>query len=171
MGQVPMAAARDGLFPAFFARLSARDVPALGIVVSAVLATILVLIQAFGSGGFARIYTLIVGLSTMTAVVPYAFCALAASLLPARDSHGVSVPRLPVVEAVAFVFAIFTLYGCGAEAVLYGFVLMLLGLPVYVWQRRSAGTSWASSPAETPSSMAREVPSLETGMNPQSRPE
>ncbi len=30
----------------------------------------------------------------------------------------------------------FTVYGCGPEPVLYGLVLLLLGLPVYVWQRR-----------------------------------
>ena len=35
MGQVPMAAARDGLFPPVFGRLSARGVPAIGIVISA----------------------------------------------------------------------------------------------------------------------------------------
>jgi APA family basic amino acid/polyamine antiporter len=29
----------------------------------------------------------------------------------------------------------FVIYGCGAEAVLYGLILLLLGIPVYVWQR------------------------------------
>jgi len=41
------------------------------------------------------------------------------------------------VEWVAFVFAVFTLYGCGPVPVLYGFVLLMLGIPVYVWQRRT----------------------------------
>ncbi len=140
MGQVPMAAARDGLFPPVFGRLSARNVPAAGIIVSALLATGLVLAQAAGTQGFAAIYTLIVGLSTMTAVVPYAFCALAAPLVSARVSGGARVPRVTMIELVAFVFAVFTLYGCGAEPVLYGLVLLLLGIPVYVWQRRRSGS-------------------------------
>jgi amino acid transporter len=139
MGQVPMAAANDGLFPRVFSRRSARDVPALGIVLSATLATALVLVQAVGSQGFSSVYRLMVGLSTMTAVVPYAFCALAGSLVSARVSGGGRVPRVTLIELVAFVFAMFTLYGCGAEPVLYGFVLLLLGIPVYVWQRRRAG--------------------------------
>jgi basic amino acid/polyamine antiporter, APA family len=46
MGQVPMAAARDGLFPPLFSRVSSRNVPAIGIVLSAVFATALVLLQA-----------------------------------------------------------------------------------------------------------------------------
>ena len=46
------------------------------------------------------------------------------------------MPRVSIVEIIAFIFAVFTLYGCGAEAVLYGAVLLVLGIPVYVWERR-----------------------------------
>ena len=67
----------------------------------------------------------------MTAVVPYVFCALAGPILT-RTSGG----RIGVVEVVAFVFSMFTLWGCGAEAVLYGFILLMFGVPVYVWQVR-----------------------------------
>ena len=98
----------------------------------------LVLVQAAGSEGFSAFYNLVVGLSTMAAVIPYAFCALASSLVSARVSGGRHVPRLSVVELIAFLFAMFTLYGCGAEPVLYGLVLLLLGIPLYVWQRRHA---------------------------------
>ncbi|RWO01216.1 amino acid permease [Mesorhizobium sp.] len=139
MGQVPMAAARDGLFPPLFGNLSQQNVPAIGIVVSAVLATLLILVQAIGAEGFSAFYNLVVGLSTMAAVIPYAFCALAGSLVSARVSGGVHVPRVTIVEIVAFLFAMFTLYGCGAEPVLYGLVLLLLGIPVFVWQRRRTG--------------------------------
>jgi basic amino acid/polyamine antiporter, APA family len=137
MGQVPMAAARDGLFPPIFSRLSEQGVPAVGIIVSATLTTLLVLVQAAGTSGFQSFYSLVVGLSTMAAVIPYAFCAMAVGLITA---HGASetVPRVTVVEIIAFIFAVFTLYGCGAEAVLYGVVLLVLGIPVYVWQRRRA---------------------------------
>jgi len=50
------------------------------------------------------------------------------------------VPRLGPIELIAFVFSVFTLYGCGAKPVLYGTIMLVLGIPVYVWQRRrSAG--------------------------------
>ena len=76
-----------------------------------------------------------VGLSTMAAVVPYAFCALATGLVAAYAARG-PVPRLGAIEVIAFVFAVFTLYGCGAQPVLYGVIMLVLGIPVYVWQRR-----------------------------------
>lgn len=136
MGQVPMAAAQDKLFPALFGRVSSRGVPAVGIIFSAVLATALILIQAAGSSGFAAFYSLVVNLATMTAVVPYAFCALSVGLVAARSAGGGSVPKVSAIEWIAFVFALFTLYGCGPVAVLYGFMLLMLGIPVYVWQVR-----------------------------------
>jgi amino acid transporter len=135
MGQVPMAAASDGLFPSIFSRLSHRGVPAVGIIVSATLSTVLALIQAAGTSSFQSIYSLVVGLGTMTAVIPYAFCAMATGLI-AGDGPRKTVPRVSIVEIIAFIFAVFTLYGCGAEAVLYGTLLLVLGIPVYVWERR-----------------------------------
>jgi basic amino acid/polyamine antiporter, APA family len=138
MGQVPMAAARDKLFPPLFGQLSRQGVPAVGIVISAILATLLVLAQVAGPPGFSAFYTLMVGLSTMAAVVPYAFCALATGLVAAYASRGGPVPRLGTIEVVAFVFAVFTLYGCGAISVLYGFIMLIMGIPIYVWQRRHA---------------------------------
>ena len=99
-------------------------------------ATALVLLQAAGSPGFSSFYNLVVGLSTMAAVIPYAFCALASGLVAAHTSGSREIPKLSLVEIIAFVFAVFTLYGCGAEPVLYGVVLLVLGIPVFVWQRR-----------------------------------
>ena len=133
MAQVPMAAAQDGLFPPLFGRLSPRGVPAFGIVISAGLATALLLVQVSGAAGIAAVYNLIVSLSTMAAVIPYAFCALAVGLIAARNGKRV---RVGAIEIIAFVFSAFTLYGCGPTAVLYGLMLLICGIPVYVWQQR-----------------------------------
>lgn len=141
MGQVPMAAARDKVFPPLFGRVSAKGVPATGMVLSATFATILVLIQAAEGSSFSALYRTIIGLSTMTAVIPYAFCALAVPLVVNRLHPENLIPRLTLVELVAFVFSVFTLYGCGAEPVLYGTVLLILGIPVFVWQRRRAASA------------------------------
>ena len=80
--------------------------------------------QVAGGSGFSAIYNLVVSLSTMAAVVPYAFCALATGLVAAYAAGGGPVPRLTVIEVIAFVFSVFTLYGCGPEAVLYGFMML-----------------------------------------------
>jgi arginine:agmatine antiporter len=156
MGQVPMAAARDQLFPAAFARLSPRGVPVIGIIISAVLATVLVLVEATGEPGFAAFYRAVVGLSTMVAVIPYAFCALATGLVASRISKIGVTPRITIVELIAFVFAVFTLYGCGAESALYGLILLILGIPVFVWQRRRTSIGEAFLSPQGAVSLARE---------------
>jgi amino acid transporter len=138
MGQVPMAAAQDRLFPPAFGRISGRGVPAVGIILSAGLATALVLVQASGSPGVRAFYNLVVSLSTLTAAIPYAFCALAGGFVAVRAAGAGKVPRVKLIEIIAFVFSIFVIYGCGPEPVLYGLVLLLLGIPVYTWQRRRA---------------------------------
>ena len=135
MGQVPMAAARDHLFPEVFGRLSSHHVPAIGIMLSSALATGLVLVQASGAPKWAAMYTMLVSLATMTGVISYVFCALADGLIAVGGAARGVLPRIGIVEAVAFIFSIFTVYGCGPTPVLYGLLLLLFGIPVYVWQQ------------------------------------
>jgi APA family basic amino acid/polyamine antiporter len=51
---------------------------------------------------------------------------------------------MAVVSVLAFVYAMFAIGGAGADTVLYGFLLLLAGLPVYVWVRRSVPASPAA---------------------------
>lgn len=139
MGQIPMAAADDGLFPSWFGRRSTSGVPGTAILISATLATLLLLISASGARGLVAFYNFVVNLSTMAAVIPYVFCSLAGSVLVPHESLpavGAQSSTFIVVEIVAFGFAIWTIYGCGPDAVLYGLLLLLLGLPLYVWMQK-----------------------------------
>ena len=74
-GQIPMAAARDGLLPEALATCNKRNVPANGLWVSAVLVSLLVLID--GRGELVDVFQVIILLGTMAGVVPYAFCTAA----------------------------------------------------------------------------------------------
>jgi APA family basic amino acid/polyamine antiporter len=159
MGQIPMAAALDGLLPAWFGKRSKRGVPANSIIVSAALATVLLLVQASGAKGLVAFYNFVVNLSTMSAVIPYAFCALAGAIITrdVKASKAKKQSKFTFVEITAFAFAIWTIYGCGAEAVLYGLLLLLLGIPVYVGMRARVAA------AET--SARRDVQSVSTALN------
>ena len=137
MGQVPMAAAQDRLFPPAFGRLSGRGVPAVGIVHLGR--------ARHRPGGFPGI-----GLARRARLLQpggqlehdgggHSLRVLRAGGGPGRSAaagSGAKAPRIGAVEIIAFVFSVFTVYGCGAEAVLYGLLLLLLGIPVYVWQRQ-----------------------------------
>src|SRR4029077_8298969 len=104
-----------GRLPVCFGRPSKRAVPATAIPISASLATALLLLEASGGSGFVVFYNFIVNLATMAAVIPYAFCALAGVIIRRKDIQATGGTRssFKLVEVVAFVFAIWTIYGCG----------------------------------------------------------
>ncbi|MEV0414916.1 amino acid permease [Streptomyces sp. NPDC050448] len=137
-GEMPYAAARDGLFPRSFARLrGANDVPVFGIVASTVLAS---LITVFSYTRFQDVFTKIVLLSVLTAVIPYLFSAAAQLYwLLVGDRDTLSRPRLVrdvTVAALALVFSYWSIQGSGYQTVYYGLFVLLLGVPVYVWLKR-----------------------------------
>jgi APA family basic amino acid/polyamine antiporter len=132
MGQLPQAAAREGLFPAPFARDSRRGTPATGLVISGIIAT--ALIAANYTRGLVGLFTFTILLATLGALVPYAFCALAGFLLK-HDS--VRRRSQAVISALAFVYVMCAIGGSGYETIFWGFLLMLAGLPFYVWVVRT----------------------------------
>ena len=134
-GQFPQAVADDGLFPRLFARESSRGTPALGLLVAAVITSLMVL--ANYTRGMVAMFTFIVLLSTLSIVVAYLFSTMADIVLAYRS--GRAVPgRSVVLACAAFAFSLWAVIGAGQEAVYWNFVLLALGIPLYVWQTRHA---------------------------------
>ena len=133
-GQFPQAVAKDGLFPSLFARESSLATPALGLLVAAVLASLVVL--ANYTHGMIAMFTFIVLLSTLGVVVAYLFCAMADVVLAHRAGHAMPLRDL-VLACAAFAFSMWAVIGAGEDAVYWNFVLLALGIPLYVWQTRT----------------------------------
>ena len=131
-GQLPVAVAADGLVPARLGRLNRRGTPGAALVVAGVLASVLVAMNY--SRGLVGMYTAVVLLSTLTAVIAFVFCALAVWVMP---GHPAPAGMAAVVSGVAFVYALAAVAGAGAETVYAGFLMLLAGLPLFVWVRRS----------------------------------
>lgn len=130
VSQLPMAVARDGMFPRIFARVNAAGTPIPGMLIAAVLSSVLVVLN-FSSAGLAEIYEKTLLLSTLATLLPYSFCSLAVFLLRGRRiTAGTSAAT---VGALGFIYACFAIYGAGQETVFFGFLLLIASLPVYVW--------------------------------------
>jgi basic amino acid/polyamine antiporter, APA family len=134
VGQLPMAVAQDGLFPRVFAHLSARGTPVKGLVIGGVLSTALIAMNYTRS--LVDLFTFMLLLSTLSTLVPYAFCSLAGFLI-ARGSPAVPGRGHLAVASLAFAYSLGAIGGAGAEVVYWGFLLLIAGLPVYVWVARS----------------------------------
>ncbi len=145
-GQMPLAPARDGLFPEAFARLSARRAPVFGLVLSSALATVLV--AANYTRGLVGLFTFAVLLATVTVLLSYVCASLAQILLIAREPArfgGPGARRALVVSALALAYSMWAIVGAGWDAVFWGGVLLALGTPIYL---RSAGRRAATAGVE-----------------------
>jgi APA family basic amino acid/polyamine antiporter len=144
VGQLPLAAARDGLFPAAFGRCSSRGTPAFAIGLAAVLTS--ALIAANYTRGLVGLFTFTILLSTLGSLVPYAFSAIAGFLAGGRAGAPAPVPggrRAALMRGLAFAYVLLAIGGAGTETIFWGFLLLLAGLPVYAWvvRGRPAGAS------------------------------
>jgi basic amino acid/polyamine antiporter, APA family len=145
--EMPLAAAKDGLFPQRFKHMSKNGVPAYGIIASTVLASIAMIINYLGSNG-ATVFTTLVLMTGITSAIPYGFSALAQMKWRWIDHRTLETPRFArdmIVAVLALVFSIlFIVYSrnTGHSFWVYWapFFLaagaLLLGIPVYTAQRR-----------------------------------
>ena len=135
-GQVPLAAARDGLFPRIFARTSRSGAPVPGLIISSALMTVLILMNYTAS--LVDQFTQIILLATLSILVPYTYTAAAQLMFMVTDRERFSPGRLVrdgVIAVLAFAYTLWAIAGAGADIALKGFLLLLAGIPVYVWIR------------------------------------
>lgn len=130
--EIPAAMARDGLFPAIFGRTSSRGVPVMAQLLSSSLLTLVVMLNF--SRSMADLFEFLILLTTSIVLVMYIACALAAARLIAQKRLA-GGRLLPVLIALALIYGLFTLYGAGNEAVIWGGALLLAGVPVHFAMR------------------------------------
>ena len=135
--EFPRAAARDGLFPARFGDTNGRGVPMFGLVTAVILVTLMLAFNYSGTRGLVSIFNFAILLSTLSTLVPYVFCSVAPVLVRRKLGITERPSRMAtVISGVAFVYSCWAIYGAGAQIALLGLLLMLAGIPVYVWLRK-----------------------------------
>jgi APA family basic amino acid/polyamine antiporter len=105
--EMPLAAAKDGLFPDAFGRLSQRGVPRFGIIASTVLASVFMVLSYAGSVGI-TVFNTLVFMSGITAAIPYAFSALAQIKWRMADHRTLRTPRFARDVGIAVVGLLFS---------------------------------------------------------------
>ncbi|HYV19694.1 MAG TPA: amino acid permease [Verrucomicrobiae bacterium] len=141
-GVIPLAAARDGLFPGMFARLSSNGTPLAGMLLSSVLVTVLIAMNF--TRALVPIFTFAILLATFTCLLPYLLSAVAELVLTLREGHGAGATLVPLhvaVAATAILYSIWAFVGAGRETVIWGSLLLLGGAPVHALMRRASRAS------------------------------
>ena len=135
--RVSLAAANDGLFPRPFARVDGkRATPVFGLVVSSLLVSGLVLYN--WNVDFGQRFTDIVLLATWMTLISYAYAAAAEVVLFYRERElfsWVKLARDTVIAGLAFAYSVWAIWGSGEEWLAKGFMLLLFGIPVFVFMK------------------------------------
>lgn len=134
-GEVPLGMARAGLLPAWFGKVTARDVPARVLLLSSAAASILVLSTASRSLG--AIFTFCALLTTCAALWLYVAICVAAI-----------VRRVAIVAGfVGLGFCAFAFWGSGFEAAAWSILLTMTAIPIYMRRPRAGLDGLAAAPA------------------------
>ncbi len=139
-GEMPWAMARGGVFPAWFAKESARGIPLRGHIISSLLLSIMALLNA--QKGMGKLFEFIGSVSIAAGLVAYLLSALAALKLLRGQA-------LVVVAAlIAAAFTLWAEWGLGLEAMLYGGGLIALGLALYPFVKTAKSSATTAGPPE-----------------------
>jgi APA family basic amino acid/polyamine antiporter len=133
-GQMPYAMAKDKLFPAFFAKQNRKGVPANGVIVSSLIITLLMFMN--NSKNLAGQFKLLILLSTFFTLLPYLFTTVSYLIVRAKQATTYTKTKTMsaiVLSVVAFSFSMWMLIGSGQEIVYWGFIMLMMGVPFYVY--------------------------------------
>ncbi|GAB5410077.1 MAG: amino acid permease [Balneolaceae bacterium] len=134
-GQMPEAIAQNGFFPAVFAKKNKHGMPALGIIISSMLATFLIVMNY--SGGLLKVFEFMILVSTVSVLIPYLFCSVSYVLLKKKSGNDLlKNSSILLISSLTFLFSLFALIGSGFESVFWGVLFLLMGIPVYLFIKR-----------------------------------
>ena len=133
--RVSFAAGEDGVFPKIFGKLHPKyGTPANSLIIGSVLVNILLIMNYQKS--MVSAFTFITILATLTFLPVYLLTAAAEMMLLFKNEDNINLKifiKKSFVPLLAFIYALWTIYGSGAETVMWGFILMLLGVPFYIY--------------------------------------
>jgi basic amino acid/polyamine antiporter, APA family len=132
-GKLPYAVAKDKLFPGVFAWQNKRGAPYAGIIISSILVSMLMMMNY--SKGLAQGFKFLLLLATLSVLIPYLFCAAAYIIIRFEKKHlhsGGWVTAI-LVGTLAFAYSLWAIAGSGQSAVYYGFLMLMAGVPFYIW--------------------------------------
>ena len=133
--RVSFAAGEDGVFPKFFGKLSPKyGTPVNSLIIGSVLVNLLLVMNY--QKGMVSAFTFITILATLSFLPVYLLSVAAEMMIMFREEKNFNLKiflKKSLIPMLAFIYTIWTIYGSGAETVMWGFILMLIGIPFYIY--------------------------------------
>lgn len=134
-GQVPLAMSKDKLLPSVFGRENSKSIPIIGLVLSSILISILMSMNF--SKSLSEQFKFMILLSTLTVLIPYLFSAAAFVLILKKQKIEIAKERMfkLSIAFLAFSYSLWAIVGSGAEVAYWGFILLMLGVPIFIMMK------------------------------------
>jgi arginine:agmatine antiporter len=131
-GQTAKAAAEDKLFPQFFAKTNSKGVPALGLVILAIIMSIVVIltIAPTAQQQFNRIITM----SVILYLIPYIYSAFAVIVLGANKVGKKSYCLYVILGIIAAGFCMWSILGSDKPLTVWAFLVMISSTVFYAYK-------------------------------------
>jgi len=137
-GQIPMAIAKDNLFPEIFKKENKKGAPAMGLVIGSLLTTVVMLMNF--TDGLVEQFKFIAEVSVFVFLIPYLFVAAAYILvIIEKKLHTNNWLKTLILGFLGIAYSTWAIYGSGEKTVFYGFLLLMAGIPFYIlmqWNKR-----------------------------------
>ncbi len=137
LAEVFRGSAREGYFPKCFAKLSSRQVPVIGMIIIALLQSLLAVLTM--SPKLEEQFFILVDLAVVTNLVPFLFALAAINVMLDREDLGVTVreQRLTMIlSGIGSVYSLYALYASGPTAMLWGGLATFAGIWFYGFTSR-----------------------------------
>ena len=131
------AAGEDNLFPKFFAKVHPKfKTPHIALIITSLCTNALLMLNYVSN--LTEAFDFMINLATLSFIPAYALTACAEIVLTFKKEHKLTVVSFlkhGFLSLIAFVYAIYIIYGAGSESAMWVFILMLIGIPFYVYKK------------------------------------
>ena len=130
--QIPMAAAKDKLFPKIFGKTTAQGTPLVALLTTGTAMTIALAMNFTKS--LVDQFTFLITLATLAALSTYLFSVVAEFILNLKEAKKSKRPLSLgsiALSMAAFAYSLWVIIGAGEEVVSYGSLLFLASTPLY----------------------------------------
>ena len=132
-GNLSLAAARDGLLPSKFVILSKNGTPIFTYLLTGAFVSILLILNY--TKGVVNAFVFMAMLSTLSTLLAYAFCAIAEFKFSRADKKNLQRNNALLISCGTFLYAFFAIWGAGIEMIIYSIILILIGIPIYLFKK------------------------------------
>ncbi|NEG70633.1 basic amino acid/polyamine antiporter [Bifidobacterium choloepi] len=147
LGQMPLFASRDGIFPKTFKKTNSKNAPTTSLLWTAIICQALFILCKFVSG---NAWNTMISITSVMAMPCYLLCCLFLWKIAVKDPwpKGIRFSRKNAIATgvIGTIFALYLVYSAGLNYLMIACVLYAVGIPLFIVGRRQAvghdGTSW-----------------------------